>query len=246
MGRFAKITMLAVAACVALAVSLINQSDAQGATQGAWEDLAGPVYSAEMIRAIEVEGVHLGMTRAQAAAALNARGYTLLVLEGDEGDTFRSADDRLSIGLSYAMDRRREVIDHILVSIFTFNDATFAARRDAILAALGEPTRLQRLTTDDGRSHATMRFVTDRALIDEVSLAGSCYGDWQCQTVVLHDDCRPPVRRVRSTVIDGGYSDSHLYVTIDDYAQRARRLLRDRAFRTQDTAGAICLIPSVH
>lgn len=241
MGRFAKIWMLGAVACATLVAALIGPS----AAQGSWEQVDGPVYSASTLRNIELDGIHLGLTREQVATAMAARGFENLYPD-DDGGVFRSPDG-VRIELGYESRGGREIVDSFSYSIFDFRDPNFAARRDAIVASLGPPTRRTRSITEDGRMGATMRFVTDRRLIDEVALAGFCYvTDWRCTALSLHRDCRPTVRQVRSVVIAGGYGDNHVRITVDDYAARSHALLHDRAFLAQDTTGAICLVPSIH
>jgi hypothetical protein len=241
MGRFAKILMLAAAACIVLATVFIGPS----AAEGSWSETLGPVYSARALRTVEIEGVRLGQTPEQVAAAMAARGFEHVHADAIGGGYF-VAPGNTALQPSYTTVRGRQRVDGIMYHILDNHDPAFIAKRDAILATIGQPTRLWLWTTAEGRRGGSFRVVTDRALIDTVAQSGQCFVlDWRC-AALRHTDCRPIVRQVSSPYIDGGYSDSHFSIEINDYSARSRALLRDRAFRTQDTTGAACPVLSIH
>jgi hypothetical protein len=244
MGRSAKLGMLVLIVCTTLAAAMAVPSAAQGTS----EEIAGPEHPAAALRAIEIEGIRLGLTPEEATAAMGERGYEHLYPEHDGGGFFRSPDALVRIQLGYAMRNGRELVDHIsyyMSAPTRGSDSAFLTARGAMLARLGPPTYLHRWVRDGGVG-ARFTSVSDRRVLENVAVAGLCFADWQCTTVLRGLDCRAPIERVRGVVIDGGYTDFNLFFTIDDYGSRARALLRDRAFREQDTRGATCIAAGIH
>ena len=245
MGQFAKIWTFALAVAVTLAVVLI-EPDAASVT---WEEVAGPTYSRQQLRRMEIDGVHLGMSESDVAAALIARGYRFENPSGVEGSgSYRSADGKVDFSIGYSEGRGQpEVESFTFMRAYTVEELLdLEARRSDILSILGRPTHWTRWVKADGEIGDRFRYLDDAALLDDIDEASSCYINWRCQTMVLHRDCRPYVRRVRGAVITASFIYRGIYIEVDDYRRRSNELRRDPAFRAQDLGDAMCHVPSIH
>lgn len=244
MGRFAKILMLAVA-CVVVAASWAFAPDARGNSQ---TEMRGPTYSQRALARFEIEGVHVSMPRDQVAATLTSRGYQFRNPGGREGEGHWSNANG-NLFLFDFVDRGGVAVVESFVfdRSYTWDERhDLEARRADLLALLGRPTHWVQWRTGFGTIGDYFRYVSDRSQLEHFDAAWSCYaGDWRCDAIE-GTDCRPAVRRVRGLVVSGSFTAGGLSVEVSDYSRRASELLRDRAFRRQETAGALCPVFTVH
>jgi hypothetical protein len=243
MGRFAKLrTVMA-----ALAVTAAGWCIAATASSGAQIEVEGPVYSQRALAQLEIHGIRLGLSRDEVGLILAAQNYRLLnparqegggYWEGPEGRFFFDFIDRdgLSVVESFTYERFYS----------TTEMANVEARRAELLTLVGRPTQWTRWVRDSGQISDSFSYVSQRAQLEYLDTAWSCYaGDWRCDAL-RGDDCRPAVRHVAGIVISGYFTLSGLSVEVSDYRRRSAALRRDPAFRAQDTSGAICPIPMIH
>lgn len=244
MGRFAKILMLA-AVCMVVAGSCVFAPNARGNSQ---TEVRGPTYSQRALARFEIDGIHLGMSRDEVASTLASRGYQFRNPGGREGEGHWSnangnlflfdflIRDGVSVAESFSFDRA-----------YSWDERhDLEARRTDLIALLGRPTHWVQWRTGLGTIGDHFRYVSDRSQIEHFDTAWSCYaGDWRCDAV-WGTDCRPAVRRVRGMVVSGSFTAGGLSIEVSDYGRRSLELRRNRAFRDQDTTGAVCTILSVH
>ncbi len=240
MGRFAKFWVWVVPVAMMLLAT---------AAYATWEEVEGPTYARERLRSVEIDGVHLGMRREEAAAALAVRGYRFENPSGVEGSgSFRSADGKADISIGYSEGAGVPQVESFTYRrAYTFEEVRdLEARRAELLAMFGRPTHWTRWVQEDGAIGDRLRYVSDRALLEDIDEASFCYSDWRCRTIVLQRDCRPYVQRVRGAVVSASFIYRGIYIEVDDYGRRSAQLRRDPAFRARDVGDTYCHVPYIH
>lgn len=195
--------------------------------------LWGPTYRDSSIRRMQVDGVHLGMSRDAVESTLRLRG-----LQRRSGNFFVRADDH--IWIDYAEARGREVVVQIAYSRrLPLED--IGSQRQYLSELFGEPTA----SRSSGRI-SSFTYAPGPLDPEYVETVSACYRNWPCQTKLYDVDCRPLVQQNRHPIAAAQVMVGWLSVSITDFGAYALALVRDRHFMERNLNNRECVVPSIH
>ena len=221
----------------------------------------GPVYSVEALRAFELFGVHLGMTRAEvrkvaAAAGLASRFPQRARQRNATSDDFLvpSAHDPTSsrsfFGVQYDRWPGRELRVTALSYYTSFTPGEQPAldsRRTALLEKFGAPSAWRQWSNFERGSLYSASYVPLSSLVDERTRneATSCMIGFACLDGQERADCRAKMKAARVPMMEVGLLPNTDYYTITDYEASYALLVRTPGFKRRPPV-VVCPVPRVH
>jgi hypothetical protein len=235
--------------------------------QDQFGNLLGPVYSSDKLNRQGLLGIRPGMRLEQAAAILEAQGYSSIARNASERERDRHAivkpqyfwiaappgseayDFPQSVKLSYVQRpggiREVVAIGH-LKRISREARADAAGTRRSIIRRYGRPS-LWRQDFYRNQLWDEIDYVAAPAWRDQdrIEHLRACHVDWRCEKLLRDFDCRETMRRGRqsSLKISFGQEGNRVYYELSDWRRMYDAQARDGKLEKLDLRGAFCTAP---
>ena len=245
--------------CVLLAILVVGLTPAAQADSRAAG--TGPLYSVETLRAFELFGVHLGMTRDEARKALAAAGLTLRdrYPEDPEQDVIGESYDVPGGGGSgslytFGIDYKRwpgrvpTVFAFGYYRSFPRGEAPdLQQRREDLVKRFGPPSHWRLWPGSKDEMAYAAAYVPLASLVDELARdeATTCMIQWECLEGQERAACRKKMKRARVPIVHVSLLPQSEDYGIHDYEATYAELARAPGFHSR-RAQAYCQVPSVH